>query len=119
MRRELSVILLEIEDKRLAGITVTRVEMTKDIRIAKVFYTVHDEVPHKKNVLEAIHAHMRTIRSEVASRVFLKFVPELIFREDEMVEHKRHMDELFDRIARERGENGGGDVSSGPEEKNV
>ncbi|HNX90631.1 MAG TPA: 30S ribosome-binding factor RbfA [Candidatus Omnitrophota bacterium] len=104
LRRELSVILTEIEDRVIAGVAITRVEMTRDLMIAKVFYTVHDEVTHKNEIKEALESHVRFIRGEVASRVDLKFVPSIVFHEDELVEHKRHMDSIFEKIAKERGE---------------
>ena len=112
MKRELSMILqYEIEDPRINDITITRVDVTRDLRLAKVYYIVSgegDETPEelekmKREVKKGLQNSARFIRRELAHKMTLKYTPELSFREDKAEEREESIDRLFEKVEEELG----------------
>lgn len=99
LKREISLIIHdELKDPRLGFITITRVEVTKDFRQAKVFYSVlGGEQDHKKSK-QALDSSLGFIRRLVGQRVRLKFTPELYFREDRTSEYSVRIQTILDEI---------------------
>lgn len=107
MKREMSVILqTEVEDPLTEHVTITDVEVTKDLQLAKVFYTVPDDID-KEDVRRALQIHAKFIRWELAKRIRIKHIPKISFREDRLEEYKQKVDELFDRLNAEHQEKKG------------
>jgi ribosome-binding factor A len=107
MKREVTVILqTEIDDPLTEHITITDVEVTKDLQLAKVFYSVPDDID-KENVRRALQGRAKFIRWELAKRIRIKHIPKISFREDHLEEYKQKVDELFDRLNAEREEKKG------------
>ncbi|MBU0683688.1 MAG: 30S ribosome-binding factor RbfA [Candidatus Omnitrophica bacterium] len=83
IKRHVSFILQEeISDPRIGYVTVTRVEVSKDLRLAKVFYVTLDEMADKHEVLKGLKSAADFVRGELAKRMSIKFIPKLSFRED-------------------------------------
>lgn len=100
IHRELSVLLLhEVRDPRLSGVTVTTVEITPDLLLARVFFTVLGDGDDEKEALVGLERACGFLRTQLASRVQLRFMPELEFRLDKSAAYARHIDELLDEIA--------------------
>ncbi len=72
----------EVKDPRLGFATVTQVEMTADLRKARIWVSFLGEEEERKQSLEVLEKAMHHIRGELGKRVRLKFVPELEFHED-------------------------------------
>lgn len=83
-------------------ITITRVRMTPDLSIARVFLSFLDS---KKAVdgLTSIQSHSNEIRYKLGARIknHARIVPQLEFFIDDTNEYVAHMDKLFDEIAKE------------------
>ncbi|MFH1395435.1 MAG: 30S ribosome-binding factor RbfA [Candidatus Omnitrophota bacterium] len=107
IKRHISVILQEeISDPRIGYVTITRVDVTKDLRLAKVFYTLLDEMADKHEVLKGLKAAASFVRGELAKRMSIKFIPKLSFREDiEKKKGRTDVDEIFKILEKERLEN--------------
>jgi len=102
LTREISVILqTEIEDPRIHDITITRVDMTRDLRLARVYYVIAADKTEKQTVGKALKRHTKHIRGELGHRVSMKYVPRLSFREDKIEEYKMSVDMLLDKIEKE------------------
>jgi len=99
IRKEVSLIIHdELKDPRIGFITVTRVELTKDLRFAKVFYSVlGKEEEHKKTQL-ALDSALGFIRSLVAQRINLRIATELMFKEDRSTEYSVRIEEVLNRL---------------------
>ncbi|MBU1895106.1 MAG: 30S ribosome-binding factor RbfA [Candidatus Omnitrophota bacterium] len=107
IKRHVSFILQEeISDPRIGYVTVTRVEVSKDLRLAKVFYVTLDEMADKHEVLKGLKSAADFVRGELAKRMSIKFIPKLSFRED-IGEKKEHLavDEIFEILEKERQKN--------------
>ena len=77
--REVSVILEEeINDPRVRHVTISKVELARDLRSAKIFYTLPPEETEKEEVAKGLRSASGFIRGELARRVVMKFSPRIV-----------------------------------------
>ncbi|MCM0648582.1 30S ribosome-binding factor RbfA [Clostridium swellfunianum] len=100
IKKEVSEIIRnEVRDPRLtAMVSVTRVDVTKDLRYAKVFVSIFGNEEEKKNSLNALKNSSGFIRREVGHRVNLRFTPEITIELDNTIEHGMHINALIESI---------------------
>jgi ribosome-binding factor A len=97
--REVSKILQEeISDPRIGFVTVTGVEVTKDIRYAKVYVSVMGDESKKEESLKVLESARTYIQNRLGERVRLRFLPILKFFLDESLEYGSRIDALLDQI---------------------
>jgi len=112
LRQEISKVALEeIKDPRIGFLTITRVELTKDLRYAKVYFSVLGGAKEKALALKGLNSAKGYIKGEVADRVKLRLVPDISFRIDESIEHTEEIYNLFKKIKAEKKGEGGPDAS--------
>lgn len=95
IRQELAAILLrEMKDPRVQGVSFTAVEVTSDLEHAKVWFTVYssDHEMARQGLLKAAGF----LRSELAQRMKMRTVPKLNFQYDESVERGSRLSKLID-----------------------
>ena len=98
MQRELAVILQSgIKDPRLGFLTVNSVELSRDLAVAKVYFTVlgkrHEQVEKDREIIDR---SVPFIRHELAKRMRIRVIPELRFVHDQSVENGMRIDRLLD-----------------------
>jgi ribosome-binding factor A len=99
LRQEISrVALEEIKDPRIGFLTITKVELTKDLRYAKVYFSVLGGAKEKALALKGLNSAKGYIKGMVADRIKLRLVPDISFRIDESIEHTKEIYDLFERI---------------------
>lgn len=99
LREEVSVIIHdELKDPRLGFVTVTRAEITADLRQAQIFFSVLGQDQDYKKTKEALDSALGFIRRLIGRRIKLRFVPEIIFREDRSSEYSIRIQEVLDQI---------------------
>ncbi|SDO40222.1 30S ribosome-binding factor RbfA [Desulforhopalus singaporensis] len=109
IRMELSTFLVtKVADPRLQGVSISRVEVTEDLSMAKIFFTVfggHKEVKAAEKGFQRAGGFMR---SQIAKTLNLRFTPKLQFRYDNTADKVAELEEIFAQIKNEResGENG-------------
>lgn len=94
-------ILLErkISDPRLAAVTITDVEITPDLRIATIFYSVLGDEQEQVDLAQAGLEHASGFFRRALGEVLdLRYVPELRFRFDETLREARRLDQLLDSL---------------------
>ena len=106
--QELSIMLNgELGDPRVSLITVTSVQITKDLRNAKVHIYHQNDDFSRKEVLAGLRSATPYLRSQLAVRCGLRMVPEVIFYYDDAPERAARVDELLNQIAQERRQRAG------------
>lgn len=97
MRKEISsIIMSELKDPRLPNmISVVSVNVTKDLRHAKVYISVLGNEEEKKNAQEGLRSAAGFIRREVGHRMQLRYTPEMHFEIDDSIEHGVYMTKLI------------------------
>ncbi len=88
------IIMRRIKDPRIGFVTVTDVEMTEDLKIARVFISIlKEEEPGLS--MDIINAAKGMIRVELSKRIRVKFIPSLEFRTDSSIETGSRIDQLL------------------------
>lgn len=99
IQHEVSMILSRnLKDRRMGFVTVTGVEMSPDLRHAKIFVSAMGTDLEKKKSLEALNHAAGWIRHELGQRIRMKFLPEVVFRTDTSLEYGERIDRLLDEI---------------------
>jgi ribosome-binding factor A len=83
IRMEVADILMrKTKDPRVGIVTVTDVELTSDLRVARVFVTTGPDEKQAAGALAGLAKAAGFIRAELGRRVNLRYTPELIFKKD-------------------------------------
>jgi ribosome-binding factor A len=99
MKKELSqIIQREIKDPRLGFVTVTGVEVSGDMQLAKVFISTMGNEEQKGNSIKALEKAKGFIRSELGRRIQLRHTPDLVFKTDESIEYGSKIQSILNDI---------------------
>lgn len=91
-----SIIQNEIKDPRMPNmVSITSLNVTKDLKYAKVFISVFGNEEDKKNALNALKSAAGFIRREIGHRIQIRNTPELHFELDNSIEHGFHIESLL------------------------
>ncbi|NGP76330.1 30S ribosome-binding factor RbfA [Balneolaceae bacterium YR4-1] len=104
IQRDLGNIIQQSYQKSGSFITVTQVEVTQDLLIAKVFLSIYAPGKDEDAIFSNLVEHNASIRKELASKIRhqVRRIPELHFNKDESAEYVDKMENLFDQIREER-----------------
>ncbi len=83
-------------------VTVTRVQISKDLHYAKVFISIIGTQQQKVETLEALQSAAGFIAVNASRKVVMRYFPELTFRLDDSVEKHMRIEELLTEISKER-----------------
>lgn len=99
MQEEIGDALVRFADPRLHSVTITDVEVSPDLRVAKVWYSVFGDDEEIKAATEALHKAAGSLRHEMAVRINMRYTPELMFKLDTSWKRGARVDQLLDQIA--------------------
>lgn len=101
IREELSMLLVsKVQDPRLAGVSISRVEVTGDLSLARVFYSLFQA--DRTEVEKALKKAKGFMRSHIAHTLNLRFTPDLQFRYDDTMADVEDLEKIFQELADER-----------------
>ena len=94
MKREVIAIISRLKDPRLEGglLTVTRLDVTPDLDVAKVYVSVMGREDGPKPAIEALNRAAGHVRTEVSK---IRKAPRFIFVEDDGAAYAAHINELL------------------------
>ncbi len=96
LRREVSQILhFELSDPRIVGVTVTGVRMTSDLKLARVYFAMPGGEDRAKEAEQALKKSAQYVRRLVASRIIIKYMPQIEFFYDESLEIETKLEKIF------------------------
>lgn len=103
LRAEISELLQrEMKDPRLGGlITITEVDVSPDLRTAKVHVSVMGTAEQKDSTFKALRAGSRFLQREIRSRITIRRMPDLKFLPDESMERAARILDLLDHAQEE------------------
>ena len=103
MREEIATFLAnDVKDPRIMGlVTVTAVEITRDLRHAKVFVSVLGSDSQRAATFEGLDNVATHLRGRVGRALRLRVAPEIEFRNDESVAHAAHIEQLLAQVRKE------------------
>ena len=92
-----NIFLQKIVDPELGFITITKTNVSPDLKIAKVYLSVYEK-SKRDYALEHIESMKGFIRSELAKRANLRYTPELNFYIDDTMDYVEKMNEIFSNL---------------------
>ncbi|MCK8823503.1 30S ribosome-binding factor RbfA [Fuchsiella alkaliacetigena] len=100
IKQEVSQMLLqdEIKDPRIGFVTITDVEVSGDLRHAKIFVSVLDDEQAKEETMEGLKNAVGYIRRELGQRIRLRHTPEIIFRYDNSIERGTKIFKILEEL---------------------
>lgn len=103
IKQEMSKMLLtDLKDPRIGFVTVTDVEMTGDLREAKIYVSVMGDEEQVKSSLEGLNSALGFIRREIGQRIRLRFTPEISFALDTSLDYSDHIQKLLLKVEGDR-----------------
>ena len=95
IQRELSDLIPRVKDPRVSGlISITAVDTTNDLRWCKVYVSMLDK-SSAAEVVKGLKSAAGWLRRELSHALDLRYTPELIFVEDDSIDHGAHILELL------------------------
>ena len=96
MVRDLAAVIVEdLKDNIPYMLTFTRVEITKDLKYAKVFFSVLGKEKAVEESLDFLKRHNGVIRKMLGNRMRIRRIPELLFKYDSSTDHVLRVNELL------------------------
>ena len=102
IREEIShLIQRELKDPRLGFVTVTEVDVAKDLRTAKVYVSVLGSESQRASTFEGLNGVAAHLRGRIGRALRLRAAPEIEFRNDESIAHAAHIEQLLAQVRRD------------------
>jgi ribosome-binding factor A len=107
---ELSDLLrTRVKDPRVGFASITHVEVSGDLRHAKIFVSVMGTDDERAATMQALKHATGFLRHELAERIVLRYMPELVFKLDTSIEQGSRILELIRQVENEQTAGGGSD----------
>jgi ribosome-binding factor A len=99
IRKEASDVLArQVHDPGVGFVTLTRVTVTADLQLARVYYTQLGDAPARQTTAKALARVRPFVRRMLGERLRLRHVPDLRFVFDESIAHQARVEELLQEI---------------------
>ena len=87
-----------ISDPRLADATITTVKVSRDLRIAKIYFATTGGQGKSKDALDAFTKAKGFVKRELSQQLALRYMPELKFFYDDSIDHGARIEELIKMV---------------------
>ena len=95
----------DIHDPRLQMATITNVKMSRDLKLARIYFSIHGGSAKVQAAAKGFESARGFIKRSLARKLSLRYMPDLIFFYDESFDYGSHIDELLKKIMTENGRN--------------
>ena len=96
------MLLYDIKDPRIGFVTVTEVEMTGDLREAKIYVSIMGNDEQIKDTMDGLKSALGFVRREIGKRIRLRFTPEISFAPDKSLDYSEHIQKILLQIEKDR-----------------
>ena len=90
-----------IRDPRLAMATITSVKMSRDLKLARIYFIIYGDSQKSEAAVQGFESARGFIKRSLARRLGLRYMPDLKFFYDESFEYGSHIDQLLEKISTE------------------
>ena len=101
MRTLSELLRFETKDPRLQDVSLTSVDLSRDLSVAKVYFSLLKPEDSPEAALEGLNKAAGFLRGRLGSEIKVRHVPELRFIHDDSVEHGMKISELIDGALRD------------------
>lgn len=99
IQKEFSEILQrELKDPRIGFVTVTRVKVTPDLKIANIYISIYGSAKERERTLQGLESAKGYIRNLFAKRLHIKFIPEIRFFYDKSIEEGIRISKIISKL---------------------
>jgi ribosome-binding factor A len=117
IQRELTELLRrDVKDERIGNVTITAVDVTADLRSAKVYYLIFGKEGPDPAVQRGLTSAAGFLRNALSKSLMIRYTPMLTFELDTSIEHGVRLTQLIDSVNKRRdepGDDGPGNDGSG------
>jgi len=99
IQRVLSEVLQkDVKDPRLEMIIITGVKMSRDLRVARIYYATSEGGKNTTEVTEGFKSALGYVKRQLSRELGLRYMPDLKFLYDESFDYGSHIDEILKTI---------------------
>lgn len=99
IQKEISSLIIKgMKDPRVGFVTITAVDVSSDLSVAKVFFTVIGDEKARNDSAAGLKSAIPFMRREIGKQLRLRIVPELIFNYDTSIDYGHHIEALLKEI---------------------
>ncbi len=99
IHKEISALLVKgLKDPRIGFVTITAVEVTPDLHLARVFYSVLGDDKAKASTQKGLESSIPYIRRQIGKQLRMKYTPDLLFKFDASLEYGNRIESLLKDI---------------------
>lgn len=99
IHKEISALLVRgLKDPRIGFVTITAVEVTPDLHLARVFYSVLGDDKAKASTQKGLESSIPYIRRQIGKHLRMKYTPDLLFKFDASLEYGNRIESLLKDI---------------------
>jgi len=114
IRGELATLIArEVHDPGIGFVTLTRVQMSPDLHVARVYYTALGDAKAQRESTRALERAAPFLRRQVGARLRLKRTPELRFIHDDSIAGQDRIEQILNELHETRGNADGDSMPSG------
>jgi ribosome-binding factor A len=99
------VLLKRIKDPRLKSATITDVKISRDLRIARIYFTTNGDKKSVEEAIEGFKSAIGYVKRTLAGQLGLRYMPELRFFYDESFDYGSHIDKILKEVKADDGLN--------------
>ena len=108
VHKEISEMLIKsIKDPRIGFVTITRVSVSEDFRLARVYFSVIGSPEDREKSQEGLDSARGYMRKELGRRLTLRYTPEIVFQFDPSIEYAVHIGEVIQSLRQKENEDDG------------
>jgi ribosome-binding factor A len=108
IHKEVSSLLQKgLNDPRIGFITITAVEMTSDLHLARIYFTAFGDEKVRSETLKGLNHAVPYFRREIGRQLRLRIVPELLFQIDTSIEQGNRIESILREIHDEQSDDSG------------
>jgi len=106
LKREISnIVQNDLKDPRLRFITITRVNLSRDLKYAQIYFSVLSDEEGVKKTKEGLNNAKGFVKRLISERLKIRFTPEISFKLDPSIEYSIKLQQELDRIKKTQIEN--------------
>lgn len=99
IHKEISGLLIKgLKDPRIGFVTITAVDVTADLRQAKVYYTLMGSQEDREQNQAGLDSSSSYIRQQLGRALHLRYIPEIRFEYDSSVDYGQHIEQLLSDV---------------------
>lgn len=93
-----TILVRGLNDPRIGFVTITGVEVTDDLHLARIFFTVIGDEEAQNNTEQGLNSAARHIRRELGKVLKMRYIPDILFKYDHSQDYGRRIDTLLREV---------------------